>query len=252
MNPLKALSQLGQSPWLDFMRRNLIGPELDRLINEDGLGGMTSNPAIFEKAIGHETDYDEQFAALMAERDRGPGALYEALAIRDIQLSADHLRPIWDKANKRDGFVSLEVSPYLANDTEATLAEAQRLWRAVARPNVMIKVPGTAAGVPAIEQLIADGINVNVTLLFAQEAHIAVAEAFINGLEQRASAGEEIGGIASVASFFVSRIDSLIDGQIDHMLAEGHGDKAALEGLKGKIAIANAKLAYQHYKRLFG
>ena len=251
MNPLKSLAALGQSPWLDFMRRNLIGPELDLLIDRDGLGGMTSNPAIFEKAIGHETDYDEQFAELMRAGDHPPGTIYETLAVRDIQLAADKLRPIWDRTGHHDGFVSLEVSPYLARDTAATIAEARRLWAWVDRPNLMVKVPGTAEGVPAIETLIAEGININVTLLFAQDAYIAVAEAFIRGLETRAGAGGAIADIASVASFFVSRIDSLVDSEIDKRLAQGGGDLAVLESLKGKVAVANARLAYQHYKRLF-
>jgi transaldolase/glucose-6-phosphate isomerase len=251
MNPLKALSQVGQSPWLDFMRRNLIGPDLDKLLAEDGLGGMTSNPAIFEKAIGHETDYDEQFAGLMAAGDHRAVDLYEALAIKDIQLAADRLRPVYDRTDRHDGFISLEVSPYLAMDTEATIAEARRLWKTVDRPNLMVKVPGTHAGVPAIETLISEGISINVTLLFSQDAYIAVAEAFIAGLEKRVAAGHDISGVASVASFFVSRIDTLIDGEIDKKLAAGTGDKTVLEALKAKVAIANARLAYQHYKRLF-
>jgi transaldolase/glucose-6-phosphate isomerase len=252
MNPLKSLSGLGQSPWLDFMRRNLLGAPLDKLIDEDGLGGMTSNPAIFEKAIGHETDYDEQFAELMAVGDRSPQDIYEALAIRDIQLAADRLAPVYQRTKQRDGFVSLEVSPYLARDTEATIAEARRLWRQVDRPNLMVKVPGTPEGVPAIETLIAEGININVTLLFSTDAYIAVAEAFIAGLEKRAASGASIAGIASVASFFVSRIDALIDGEIDKRIAAGDAQATKLEGLKGKVAIANAKIAYQDYKRLFG
>jgi transaldolase/glucose-6-phosphate isomerase len=251
MNPLKSLSEIGQSPWLDFMRRNILGPTLDKMIEEDGLGGMTSNPSIFEKAIGHEHDYDEQFAELVAAGDRSPNEIYEALAIRDIQLAADRLKPVYERTKRHDGFVSLEVSPYLARETEATIAEARRLWHAVGRPNLMIKVPGTPEGVPAIETLISEGINVNVTLLFAQEAYIAVAEAFVAGLERRAAAGRPIDAIASVASFFVSRIDTLIDGQIDKRLAAGDPDRERLESLKGKVAVANARLAYRHYKRLF-
>ncbi len=251
MNPLKTLSELGQSPWLDFIQRSLIGPKLDKLLTEDGVGGITSNPSIFEKAIGHSTEYDEQFTATLSGGDAGAGELFETLAIRDIQQAADHLRPIYERTKRRDGYISLEVSPYLANDTDGTIAEARRLWKTVDRPNLMVKVPGTAAGVPAIETLIGDGININVTLLFAQGVYIKVAEAFIAGLEKFAATSDDLGRVNSVASFFVSRIDTLIDGEIDKKLKDGSGNQAALEAVKGKVAVANAKLAYQHYKRLF-
>jgi transaldolase/glucose-6-phosphate isomerase len=251
MNPLKALQQHGQSVWLDFMRRNLLGPQLDTLMGADGLMGITSNPAIFEKAIGHSADYDQQFAEIMQTGDGTPIAIYEQLAIADIQMAADRLRPIYDATKRRDGYVSLEVSPYLALDTAATIAEAKRLWGRVERPNLMVKVPGTAAGIPAIEALIAEGINVNVTLLFAQEVYVTVAEAYIRGLARYAQSHDDLSGIASVASFFVSRIDTLIDQRIDARLKETPGERATLDGLRGRVAIANARLAYQHYKALF-
>jgi transaldolase/glucose-6-phosphate isomerase len=251
MNRLKALSELGQSPWLDFIQRNLIGPKLDAMVTDDGLGGMTSNPAIFEKAIGHSADYDAQFTELLAAGDKSVIDLYEAMAIKDIQGAADHLRPVYDRTERRDGYISLEVSPYLALDTEGTIAEARRLWKAVDRPNLMVKVPGTTAGIPAIQTLIGEGININVTLLFAQDVYVAVAEAFIAGLEKFAETSDDPGRVNSVASFFISRIDTLIDSELDKKLKSGDGDRTVIEGIKGKIAIANAKLAYQHYKRLF-
>ncbi len=251
MNPLKQLETQGQSPWFDFIRRTLIGAPLAKLVAEDGLKGITSNPAIFEMAIGHNDDYDEHFAELMRRGDLGPMALSEEFAIKDIQMAADQLRPIYDATNRRDGYVSLEVSPYLAHNTHATVSEARRLWRRVDRPNLMVKVPGTVEGVPAVEQLIAEGININVTLLFALDMYVEVAEAYINGLERYARDNDDVGRIASVASFFISRIDSAIDGQIDAMLKAGKGDKAKLESVKGKVAIANAKLTYARYNEIY-
>ena len=248
MNPLKALNRHGQSVWLDFMRRGLIGKELAQLIERDGLMGITSNPSIFEKAIGQGAEYDPQFGQLMAAGDRSPWVLYEALAIRDIQLAADQLRPIYDATKRRDGYVSLEVSPYLANDTEGTIAEARRLWAAVDRPNLMVKVPGTKAGTPAIRTLIGDGININVTLLFGLDAYLAVADAFVAGLEHYAESQDDIGRVASVASFFISRIDTAVDTRLDALIKAG--DTAA-DKLKGKIAIANARITYQRYKEIF-
>ncbi len=253
-NPVAALSQYGQSVWLDFIRRSLIaGGELKRLVEEDGVGGVTSNPAIFEKAIDGSDDYA---AAIQEISDKHPGlgskAVYERLAIKDIQDAADVLRPVYDRTGSHDGYVSLEVSPELANDTNGTLAEARQLWKEVARPNVMIKVPATPAGLPAIRTLIGEGINVNVTLLFARDAYEAVANAFIEGLEARLAAGQPLAHVASVASFFVSRIDSVVDGLLEAKLKTATGaDKIRLERLVGKIAIANAKLAYQSYKRIF-
>ncbi len=251
MNPLKALHEQGQSPWLDYIRRSLItSGELQRLIDEDGLMGVTSNPAIFEKAITGSQDYAAALAALETE-NLDANALYERLAIEDIQSAADLLKPVYDRTQGRDGYVSLEVSPYLARDTDGTIAEARRLWQAVNRPNLMIKVPATPEGLPAIQRLLSEGVNVNVTLLFAQDAYRQVAEAYLAGLEAFAAAGGELRRVASVASFFVSRIDSLADAKLDAKLRAGDGDPALLASLKGKVAIANAKLAYQAYKKIF-
>jgi transaldolase / glucose-6-phosphate isomerase len=253
-NPVAALKQFGQSVWLDYIRRSLIaGGELKRLVDEDGLGGVTSNPAIFEKAIDGSNDY----AAAIDQISRddpglGPKEVYERLAIADIQDAADVLRHVYDSTNSRDGYVSLEVSPDLANDTDATVAEARQLWHSVARPNVMIKVPATPAGLPAIRTLISEGINVNVTLLFARDAYEAVALAFVEGLERRAADDLPVGHVASVASFFVSRIDTAVDALLEGKLkTAAETDKSALERLLGKVAIANARLAYQSYKKIF-
>jgi transaldolase/glucose-6-phosphate isomerase len=255
MNKLKALQEFGQSVWLDYIRRDLFtGGELKRLIAEDGLRGMTSNPSIFEKAIGESTLYDAALRDFEGQQDSDPLAIFEHLAIADIRQAADILRPVYESTRGRDGYVSLEVSPYLAMKTAETIAEARRLWRAVDRPNLMIKVPGTEAGVPAVRQLISEGININITLLFARSAYKAVADAFIEGLEAYVKAGGNAAGIASVASFFVSRIDTAMDAAIEERLkaAPAAADRQALEGLLGKVAIANAKLAYQDYKALFG
>ena len=245
-NPLKQMEQYGQSPWLDFIQRSFTSGGLQELIDRDGLKGITSNPAIFQKAMGEGTDYDAGFKQLADAADHDAQDIYEALAIADIQEAADRMRPVYDATGKVDGYISLEVSPYLALRTDETIAEARRLWKAVGRDNLMVKVPGTEAGVPAIRTLIADGININVTLLFAQSAYEAVAEAFIAGLEDRVAAGHSIAGLSSVASFFVSRIDAVIDKKIDDRLAAEPGLKA----LRGKVAIANAKLAYQTYLHL--
>jgi transaldolase/glucose-6-phosphate isomerase len=255
MNRLKALHDFGQSVWLDYIRRDLLtGGELKRLIAEDGLRGMTSNPAIFEKAIGESTLYDGALRDFEGQHDSDPLTIFEHLAIADIRQAADILRPVYQSTRGRDGYVSLEVSPYLAMKTAETIADARRLWRAVDRPNLMVKVPGTEAGVPAVRQLISEGININITLLFARSAYKAVADAFIEGLEAYAAAGGNVAGIASVASFFVSRIDTAMDAAIEERLKQAPSaeDRQALEGLLGKVAIANAKLAYQDYKALFG
>jgi transaldolase/glucose-6-phosphate isomerase len=254
VSPLRELEAFGQSPWLDFIRRGFIADgSLQHLIEVDGLKGVTSNPSIFEKAMGEGTDYDNGFRALAAEGDHGAVDIYERLAIEDIRAACDVLRPVYEATRRVDGYVSLEVSPYLALRTTETIAEARRLWAAVDRPNLMVKVPGTEAGVPAIRKLIADGVNVNVTLLFARRAYAAVAEAFIAGLEDRAAAGRDGSGVASVASFFVSRIDTVIDKEIDRRLAEDKGaDAADLRRLRGRVAIANAKLAYVHFQELVG
>ncbi len=239
MNPLKQLSTLGQSPWLDYIKRSLItSGELKRMVEEDGLGGLTSNPAIFEKAIGGSDEYAGVLAEMRRDPSLTPMDMYERIAIVDIQGAADAIRPVYDRTGGKDGFVSLEVSPFLAHDTEASIRDARRLWAAVARPNLMIKIPGTLEGLPAIEQVISEGINVNVTLLFSCQAYEAVAWAFIAGLERRAATGSSISQIASVASFFVSRIDAVVDPKVP-------------EDLRGKTAIANAKLAYAAYKRIF-
>jgi len=254
LNPVAALKQYGQSVWLDFIRRSLIaGGELGRLVQEDALGGVTSNPAIFEKAIDGSNDYAAAIHDI-SEEDPGLPAkeVYERLAVKDIQDAADVLRPVYEKTGKRDGYVSLEVSPDLANDTEGTLHEARHLWKAVGRPNVMIKVPATPAGLPAIRILIGEGINVNVTLLFARDAYQAVAQAYMEGLEARSQAGYALGHVASVASFFVSRIDSAVDALVEAKLKDATGpDAARLKAVRGKVAIANAKLAYQSYKKTF-
>ena len=251
-NPLKTLNEYGQSVWLDFVSRELLKTgQLTQLIADDGLRGVTSNPSIFEKAIGHGDDYDELIAAAQQNGDLDPGALFEELAVRDIQEGADALRPVYHQTQGRDGFISLEVSPYLALQTHETIEEARRLWREVGRENLMVKVPGTKAGLPAIRTLIGEGINVNVTLLFSQEVYAEVAEAYISGLEALARKGGDPHKVASVASFFVSRIDTLVDEALDKRIAatSDPAEKARLEALKGKVAIANAKLAYQRYAR---
>ena len=254
LNPLKELLNYGQSVWLDYIRRNLITTgELKRLIEEDGLRGMTSNPAIFEKAIAGSTDYTDFLNTLKGKTDLDAKARYELLAIRDIQDATDLMRPVYDSAKRKDGFVSLEVSPYLANDTAGTIAEARRLWKAVGRDNVMIKVPGTPEGLPAIQQLVSEGMNINVTLLFAQEVYEQVAEAYVAGLEKYAASGGDLSRVASVASFFISRIDSLVDSMINDRLknANDPAQQSELKNLLGKVAIANGKLTYQRYLQIF-
>jgi len=251
-NPLLTLRSLGQSVWLDYLHRDLLlSGELARLIDEDGLAGVTSNPAIFEKAIGESSTYD----AAVIELDReGKSAVevYEALAVEDIRGTADAFRPLFDRLQGEDGFVSLEVSPHLAYDSDATVAEARRLWESVSRPNVFIKIPATREGLDAIRRCIADGINVNVTLLFGLPRYHAVAEAFLAGLEDRRARGLPIKGVSSVASFFLSRIDVLVDQLLERKLAAGGrvGDTAGM--LRGKTAVASAKMAYQIYREVFG
>ena len=245
-NLLRRLGALGQSVWLDYIRRDLIeSGGLARLVRDDGVRGVTSNPSIFEKAISGSRDYVGLIADA-SRQGRSAKAIYEQLAIRDIRDAADVLRTVHAESGARDGFVSLEVSPVLANDTEGTVDEARRLWREVGRGNLMIKVPGTPAGIPAIRALIGDGINVNVTLLFSQAAYEQAAEAYVSGLEALAGRGGNLGGVASVASFFVSRIDTAIDAELERKMA-GSAD-AGLAGLRGRAAIANAKLAYRIYR----
>ena len=241
-NPLHELHRLGQSVWLDFIRRGILDDgSLERMIRDYDLRGVTSNPSIFEQAMAGSTDYDdelEQLASLGADA----GDAYERLAIEDIQRTADLFRHVYDESRGHDGFVSLEVSPLLAHNTEETLSEARRLWAAVDRPNVMIKIPGTDAGIPAIEDALADGINVNVTLLFSRDMHEQVMRAYIRGLERRLDAGERVERVASVASFFVSRVDTAIDAELERL---GRTD------LQGKAAVANAKLAYARFREIF-
>jgi len=254
-NPLKALLKFGQSVWLDYIRRSQISSgELARLVKEDGLRGMTSNPTIFEKAISGSTDYAQQLDELVKRKDLDAKAIFEQLAVRDIQAATEVLRPVYDESKRRDGYVSLEVSPYLAHETQATIEEARRLWKAVGRENLMIKVPGTPEGIPAFQQLIGEGINVNVTLLFSQDVYENVARAYIAGLEEFVKKGGDAGRVASVASFFVSRIDTLVDTMLAERAknAKTPADQAFALGLQGKVAIANAKLAYQSYKKIFG
>ena len=247
MNPLKQLEQFGQSPWLDFIQRSFTEQgKLKALIDEDGLKGVTSNPSIFQKAMGEGTDYDEGFKKLAHDADHDAQDIYEHLAIEDIQHAADVLRPVYDATGGVDGYVSLEVSPYLALKTDDTIEEARRLWKSVDRPNLMVKVPGTDQGVPAIRTLIEDGLNINVTLLFSQKAYGAVADAYIAGLEARVARGLDVSHIGSVASFFVSRIDAMIDKAIDERLEKGNADPG-LTAVRGKVAIANARMAYQQY-----
>jgi len=243
MGRINELEAQGQAIWLDFVERKFLADGgLNKLIDEDGVTGFTSNPSIFEKAMGHGDAYDASLAEFDRAHPDAPAiARYEALAIEDIQHGADILRPVYDRLGGRDGYASLEVSPYLADDTDGTIAEAARLWHAVDRPKLMIKIPGTEAGVPAIAASIASGININVTLLFGIEAYIKVALAYVAGLEARVAKGEPVDHISSVASFFVSRIDSKIDAKID---ALGTDEAKAL---RGKVAIANAKMAYQWY-----
>lgn len=252
MSKLKDLQQHGQSVWLDFIKRSLMSSgELDRLIRDDGVRGLTSNPSIFEKAIAESSEYDGDLRKL-GKRGSSTKDIYEQLAIGDIQAAADAFHSVYLETQGRDGFVSLEVSPELTRDTDGTIAEARRLWSAVGRENLMIKVPGTLEGIPAFETLISEGINVNVTLLFSVEIYQKVAAAYISGLAQRAARGGELGRIASVASFFVSRVDTAVDGQLMARIAQASGDKQAeLKALLGKAAIANAKLAYEKYNSIF-
>jgi transaldolase/glucose-6-phosphate isomerase len=244
MNPLQELAKYGQAPWLDFIRRSLISSgELKRHVEEDGLRGVTSNPAIFEKAMTGSPDYKARLDELQSRGNMTPGAIYEELAVPDIQDAADVLRPVYDSSNAHDGYISLECSPFNARNTQATLDEARRLFKWVNRPNVMIKVPATSEGIVAIEQLISEGININVTLLFALDAYDRVANAYINGIEKLEASGGDPSKVASVASFFISRIDALIDKKLAGNPAAG--------ALFGKVAIANARITYNYFKQLF-
>jgi transaldolase/glucose-6-phosphate isomerase len=247
MNPLKQLEACGQAPWLDYLKKSLIeGGELATMIERDGLKGMTSNPSIFEKAIAESDEYADALEKFQSSGDHSVNEIYEHLAVADIQAAADVLKSVFDKTKGRDGYVSLECSPYLANDTEATVAEALRLWKMVGRPNLMVKVPGTPAGLPAIRRLIGRGLNINITLLFSVAVYEQVVEAYLAGLEELAATGGDVSKSASVASFFVSRIDSAVDRKLG-----GLADNSVADRLLGKIAIANAKVAYGRYKTLF-
>jgi transaldolase/glucose-6-phosphate isomerase len=254
MNPVKALENHSQAVWLDFLARGFVAKgDLKRLIDSDGVKGVTSNPSIFEKAIDSSDEYDAPIGQALKKGDRPVAELFEHLAVEDIHHAADVLRPVYDHLAGHDGFVSLEVSPYLAMDTKGTVAEAERLWKEVDRKNLMVKVPATAPGLPAIEHLIGEGININITLLFSQKVYVKVAEAYLAGLEEYIAKGGDPSHVASVASFFVSRIDTAVDKQLDDKIARANDptEKERLAALKGKVAVANAKLAYQEYKRLF-
>lgn len=252
-NPLRELARHGQSVWYDSLRRGiLVSGELARYIEDDGLTGLTTNPAIYEKAIAGSRDYDAELSTLLPRQELDAKAIYEQLAFHDIQAAADLLRPVYERTARRDGYVSLEVSPSVARDANASLAEARRLWRALGRENVLIKVPGTQEAFPAIRQLLSEGVNVNVTLLFSREAYARVAEAHLAALVDRASRGEDLSRLASVASFFVSRVDALVDGLLEEVCASSPvaAVRERAEALRGRVAIANAKLAYQDWRAL--
>ncbi len=247
-NSIQELQKLGQSVWFDNVSRRLIkSGDLQKLI-DSGITGLTSNPSIFEKAISGGADYDDAMVVL-ARGGKSTAEIFEALAIEDIRDVADLLRPIYDATGGRDGYASLEVNPHLAADTEGTAAEARRLFAELDRPNVMIKVPATPEGIPAVRQLIGEGINVNITLIFALDMYAKVREAYLDGLDKLASTGGDVSKVGSVASFFVSRVDSAIDGQLDDKIS---GGDAGLKELLGKAAIANAKLAYREFNDTFG
>jgi transaldolase len=251
-NPLKQLGTLGQSIWMDYIRRDLMSSgKLRHLIEEDGLRGMTSNPSIFEKAIADSHDYDEDIRA-MALGGKGVEAIYEALSQRDVKSAADEFRPLYERTDGKDGYVSLEVNPHLAHDTDGTMEEARRLWVALNRPNVLIKVPATAEGLPAIQQLISEGISVNVTLLFGLPRYRQVVEDYITGIEARLARGKPVKHVASVASFFVSRIDALVDPLLERLIEQGGKEADLAKRVRGQTAIASGKMAYQIYKEIFG
>jgi transaldolase len=251
-NPLRQLHTFGQSVWLDFLSRGMLrSGQLADLIGDDGLRGVTSNPAIFEKAINHSHDYDETVARLAAQGN-SIEEIYREMVVEDIQDAADALRPLYDRVGGTDGFVSLEVSPRLARDTQATLAEARELWMLVNRPNVFIKVPGTREGLPAIEQLLVEGINVNITLLFDLARYRDVAEVYLRALEHRAAQGRPIDRLASVASFFISRIDTLVDERLESLMKQEPAKAEEATALSGQVAVASAKVAYEIYEEIIG
>ncbi|HEX6508942.1 MAG TPA: transaldolase [Chloroflexota bacterium] len=252
-NPLKKLNDCGQSVWNDFIQRSFVtNGGLQRLVEQDGISGVTSNPTIFQKAIGSSSDYDDDLKEFAGQGEDAEG-IFKRLAVRDITMGADVLRPVYDRTSGYDGYISIEVSPDAAHDTEKTLADAHYFWNEINRPNIMIKVPATPEGIPAIEQLISEGINVNITLIFAVEVHEQVMEAYIRGLERRLAAGQPINHLASVASFFVSRVDTLVDQLLEAKAKDASADqRTTIQDLEGKAAIANARIAYEHFERVFG
>jgi transaldolase len=253
-NPLLELQKFGQSVWYDNIdRAQLASGQFKRMLEEDGIVGVTANPTIFEKSISAGHAYDEQMNQLISE-GKSTNEIYEALIIQDIRSVADLLRPIYDRTNRKDGYVSLEVSPDLAHDTNGTIAEVRRFWKMVDRPNLMIKIPATPEGIPAIQQALTDGINVNITLIFALESYKQVANAYLNALENRYNQEQDISHIASVASFFVSRVDTLVDKMLDDKIkgTSDPGQQQKFKSLEGKAAIANARIVYQEFKRIFG
>jgi transaldolase len=252
-NPLLQLKTLGQSVWYDTVdRAQLVSGQFKRLLDEDGIVGVTSNPTIFQKSISHGTAYDEQMTQIIRE-GKDTNAIYEGLVIRDIQTVADMLRPIYDSTSMKDGYVSLEVSPDLAHDTEKTIAEVRRFWHLVNRPNLMIKIPATPEGIPAVQAMLTEGFNINITLIFSLDSYRRVAEAYLNALEDRNAEGKDISHIASVASFFVSRVDTLVDKLLEDRIkaTSDSAEQQRLKALEGKAAIANARLVYQEFKRIF-
>jgi transaldolase len=250
-NRLFRLRELGQSIWLDYIRRDLFEGELDRLIEEDGLAGMTSNPTIFDKAISGTDLYDDLIRD--CDRSMAPDAIFERLAVADVREAADHFRPLYESTEARDGYVSIEVRPSLAYDTEGTIEEVRRLWQACDRPNVMVKIPGTREGIPAIRQCLAEGMNINITLLFSVRRYLEIVDAWFAAFEERLERGDPVHGLASVASFFVSRVDAKVDGRLEKRLAEAkHGpERERIRGLLGQIGIANAKLAFERFEERF-
>jgi len=250
-NPLHALHEQGQSVWLDYIRRGIIGNgELKTMMAEYDLRGVTSNPSIFEEAMGKSDDYDDELEQLAADGVEA-GAAFEQMAVKDIQATCDVFRPIYDAADGHDGFVSLEVSPLLADDAERTMDEARKLWKLVDRPNLMIKVPGTTAGIPAVETLLAEGLNINITLLFSIRGYEAVMEAYLRGLEHCVEQGRPVDRAASVASFFVSRVDASVDAALEKIVAQGGPNAEKAKGVMGRAAIANAKMAYARFTQVF-
>ena len=252
-NPLLQLKAQGQSVWYDNIDRGqLVSGQFKRLLDEDGVSGVTANPTIFQKSISHGQAYDEQMTELI-KAGKGTNEIYEAMVIRDIQTVADLLQPIYEKTNRQDGFVSLEVSPELAHDTQGTIAEVRRFWKMVNRPNLMVKIPATPAGIPAIQQTLTEGININITLIFSLDSYRKVTDAFISALEDRNASGQDISHIASVASFFVSRVDTLVDKLLEDKIkaTTDSAEQQQLKSLEGKAAIANARLVYKEFQQIF-